>query len=58
MNGFELHANMRKVDNQVKFCFITAGGMYYDKVRKEKQHEEEEEPYCKLNTEWFLQKPI
>jgi DNA-binding response OmpR family regulator len=58
MNGFELHANMRKVDNQVKFCFITAGEMYYDKVRKEKQHEEEEEPYCKLNTEWFLQKPI
>jgi two-component SAPR family response regulator len=58
MNGFELYANIRKVDNQVKFCFITAGEMYYDKVRKEKQEEEKEEPYCKLNTERFLQKPI
>jgi DNA-binding response OmpR family regulator len=53
MNGFELYAEMRKVDNQVKFCFITAGEMYYDEVRKE-----EEELYCKLDTERFLQKPI
>jgi DNA-binding response OmpR family regulator len=52
MNGFELYAEMRKIDNQVKFCFITAGEMYYDKVR------EEEEQYCKLDAERFLQKPI
>ena len=58
MNGLELYTNMRKVDNQVRFCFITAGELYYDKVRKEKQEEEKEEPYCKLNTERFLQKPI
>ena len=57
MSGFELYANIRKVDNQVKFCFITAGEMYYDKVRKAKR-EDGEEPYCKLNTERFLQKPI
>jgi DNA-binding response OmpR family regulator len=52
MNGFELYAELRKVDNHVKFCFITAGEMYYDKVR------EEEEQYCKLDAERFLQKPI
>jgi CheY-like chemotaxis protein len=52
MNGFELYAEMRKIDNKVKFCFITAGQMYYDKVR------EEEERYCKLDAERFLQKPI
>ena len=52
MNGFELYAEMRKIDNQAKFCFITAGQMYYDKVT------EEEERYCKLDTERFLQKPI
>jgi DNA-binding response OmpR family regulator len=52
MNGFELYAEMRKIDKQVKFCFITAGEMYYDKVRVE------EEQYCKLDTERFLQKPI
>ena len=53
MNGFELYAEMRKVDNQVRFCFITAGEMYYSELRKE-----EEEVYCKLDTERFLQKPI
>jgi CheY-like chemotaxis protein len=58
MNGFELYAEIRKVDNQVKFCFITAGQMYYNEARKEKREEEGEEPYCKLNTERFLQKPI
>lgn len=52
MNGFELYTEMRKIDNQVKFCFITAGEMYYDKVR------EEEKQYCKLDTGRFLQKPI
>jgi DNA-binding response OmpR family regulator len=52
MSGFELYSELRKVDDQVKFCFITAGEMYYDKVR------EEEEQYCKLDTERFLQKPI
>lgn len=56
MNGFELYAEMRKVDNQVKFCFVTAGEMYYDEVRKEKP--EEEKHYCKLDTERFIQKPI
>jgi DNA-binding response OmpR family regulator len=52
MNGFELYAEMRKVDYKAKFCFITAGEMYYDKVRVE------EEQYCKLDTERFFQKPI
>jgi CheY-like chemotaxis protein len=58
MNGFELYANMRKVDNQVKFCFITAVQTYYDEVRKAKREEEGEEPYYTLNTERFLQKLI
>lgn len=52
MNGFELYAEIQKIDNKVKVCFITAGEMYYDKVR------EEEEQYCKFDTERFLQKPI
>lgn len=56
MNGFELYAEIQKVDNKVKVCFITAGEMYYDEVRKEKGGAEEQ--YCKLDTERFLQKPI
>ena len=60
MNGFELYTEMQKIDNQVKVCFITAGEMHYEKVRKGKleEDEEEEEQYCELNTERFLQKPI
>jgi CheY-like chemotaxis protein len=53
MNGFELYAKIRKADNQVKFCFITAGEMYYNEVR-----DEEQGLYCKVDTERFLQKPI
>jgi DNA-binding response OmpR family regulator len=60
MNGFELYTEIQKIDNQVKVCFITAGEMHYEKVRKEKleEDEEEKEQYCELNTERFLQKPI
>jgi hypothetical protein len=53
MNGFELYTEIQKIDNQVKICFITAGEMYYEKVRKGQleEDEEEEEQYCALNTE-------
>jgi two-component system, OmpR family, response regulator ChvI len=56
LNGFELYAEMRKADNKVKVCFITAGEMFYDKVRNKK--EEDAEQYCKLDTQRFIQKPI
>jgi two-component SAPR family response regulator len=55
MNRFEFHVEMPKIDNQVKVCFITSG-YYYDEVRREGQ--EEEEQYCKLDKERFIQKPI
>jgi CheY-like chemotaxis protein len=59
MNGFELHTEMRKVDQQVKACFITAGEMYYDELRNGEPKEiEKDEQYCKLDSERFLQKPI
>jgi DNA-binding response OmpR family regulator len=56
MNGFELYTEIQKIDNRVKVCFITAGEIYYNEVRKGKGKEEEE--YCKLDEERFLQKPI
>lgn len=52
MNGFELYTEMRKVEEEVKVCFITAGEMYYDMVRMEKQDNEQ---YCKLDMERFIQ---
>jgi DNA-binding response OmpR family regulator len=53
MNGFELYSEMLKIDSQVKVCFVTAGEMYNDNVRKN-----EEEQYCELDTKRFIQKPI
>jgi len=29
MHGFELYREIKKMDNKVKICFITAGEMYY-----------------------------
>jgi DNA-binding response OmpR family regulator len=40
MNGFELYTEIRKIDNQVKVCFITAGEMYYEGIRSERQEEQ------------------
>jgi two-component system response regulator AtoC len=57
MNGFELYTEMLKIDEHVRACFITAGEMYYDKVRREKRDDEEQQ-YCKLDRDRFLQKPI
>ena len=56
MNGFELYTEIQKIDNQVKVCFITAGEMYYNELRK--GNGEEEEEYCRLDEDRFLQKPI
>ena len=35
MNGFELYYKIRKLDDKVKVCFLTAGEMYYEDVRSE-----------------------
>jgi DNA-binding response OmpR family regulator len=29
LNGFELYREIRRIDNEVKVCFLTAGEMYY-----------------------------
>jgi two-component system catabolic regulation response regulator CreB/two-component system response regulator ChvI len=59
MNGFELHAEMLKVYQHVKACFITVGEIYYDELRNgERKEIEKDEHYCKLDSERFLQKPI
>jgi DNA-binding response OmpR family regulator len=51
MNGFQLHQEMKKIDNTVKICFLTAGEACYERFRKEKE-------FCALDKELFLQKPI
>lgn len=56
MNGFELYTEIQKIDNQVKVCFITAGEMYYNELRN--GNGEEEEEFCRLDEDRFLQKAI
>jgi hypothetical protein len=55
MNGFELYTEIQKIDNQVKVCFITAGEMYYNELRKGNREEEE---YCRLDEDRFYKSPF
>ena len=50
MDGFELHSKLKKIDNAVKICFLTASEMYYEEFRKEE--------FCGLDKDLFLRKPI
>jgi DNA-binding response OmpR family regulator len=49
LNGFELYRELKKIDNRVKICFITAFEFYYDEFRR---------VFPKLNVRCFLRKPI
>jgi len=50
MNGFELYYKIRKLDEKVKVCFLTAGKMYDEEIRKES--------FPELDTNCFIRKPI
>jgi DNA-binding response OmpR family regulator len=50
MNGFELYKQIKKIDDKVKVCFLTAGEMDYEQFRKEL--------FPALNENCYIQKPI
>jgi response regulator RpfG family c-di-GMP phosphodiesterase len=50
MDGFELYSRIRKIDDSVKTCFLTAGEMYYKELR--------EEAFPDLDVDCFIGKPI
>jgi DNA-binding response OmpR family regulator len=50
MDGFQLYESLKKIDPDVKVCFLTASEMYYGE-RRGLEH-------CALNKDLFLQKPI
>ena len=50
IDGFELYERLKKVDSDVKVCFLTASEMYHEEIRKVE--------HCALNKDLFLQKPI
>ncbi len=49
MNGFALFKQLRKIDDKVKVCFITAFEIYYDEFRK---------VFPKLRVNCFVRKPV
>jgi CheY-like chemotaxis protein len=50
MNGYELYRQIKKIDDKVKVCFLTAGEMDYEQFRKEL--------IPALDNNCYIQKPI
>jgi two-component system catabolic regulation response regulator CreB/two-component system response regulator ChvI len=50
MNGFELYRQIKKTDDKVKVCFLTAGEMDYEQFGKEL--------FPALDKNCYIQKPI
>jgi DNA-binding response OmpR family regulator len=50
MDGFELYEELKKKDNNVKVCFLTASELYYEEFRKKE--------YLALDKNLFIRKPI
>ena len=50
MNGLELYKQIKKIDDKVKVCFLTAGEMDYKQFRKEL--------FSALDENCYIQKPI
>ena len=50
MNGFELYRQIKKIDDKVKVCFLTASEIYYEQFRKEL--------FPALDNKYYVQKPI
>lgn len=49
MSGFELYREVRKVDNNVGVCFLTAFEMYYEEFKR---------VFPSMDVKHFIQKPI
>jgi DNA-binding NtrC family response regulator len=50
MDGFDLHRELKKLDPEVKTCFITATQKYYQDFREADLHD--------LSQDLFIEKPI
>jgi len=50
INGFELYRQIKKIDDKVKVCFLTAGEMDYEQFGKEL--------FPALDKNCYIQKPI
>jgi two-component SAPR family response regulator len=51
LNGFDLYQRIRKIDSNVKICFLTASELFYEEYRRI-------DAYPTLDKEYFIQKPL
>ena len=59
MNGFELYREVKKIDERVKVCFVTAFEVYYEELKNRFQPSSTPSPEHKEDdVKCFLQKPI
>ena len=61
MNGFELYREIRKIDERVKICFITAFEVYHEELKKKFQGSlnlSREDKQEEVDLQCFIQKPI
>ena len=49
MNGFQLYREIKKIDDEVKICFLTAGEMYHGAYA---------DIFNELDTNCFIRKPM
>ena len=59
MNGYELYKEIRKIDDKVKVCFVTAFEVYYEELKNRFQPSSIASPEHKEeDVRCFIQKPI
>jgi two-component system response regulator ChvI len=51
IDGFHLYQEMKKIDSNVKVCFLTASQLYYEQFR-------EKEEFADIDKDLFVLKPI
>jgi DNA-binding response OmpR family regulator len=49
LDGFELYNEMRKIDENIQICFISASNSFYEKYKS---------LYPEIQNECFIQKPV
>ncbi len=49
LDGFELYNKMRKIDENIKICFISASNTFYEKYKRR---------YPEIKEECYIEKPL
>jgi CheY-like chemotaxis protein len=61
MNGFELYQKIRKIDDKIKVCFITAFEIYHEGLKKKFQsssNESSQHTREEIDVKCIIKKPI